>query len=136
MRVALRLFAQGSFALKKLRSLPFGESFGWTAYPPMASGRYSTADSNETKTLCEKILNLLGGYDGELVWSRLKIGADGSDGIDFDELHKIPFRKEGFTLCWGQNITARYSTSNSRETIVLFEKVLKLLEKKQHDGAI
>ena len=86
MRVALRLFAQGSFALKKLRSLPFGESFGWTAYPPMASGRYSTADSNETKTLCEKILNLLGGYDGELVWSRLKIGADGSDGIDFDEL--------------------------------------------------
>lgn len=72
-----------------------------------------------------------------MVRVRLEVTLDETDGVDdpLGELSSIPFKKE-VMLCFGEKLVANCSTSNSRETIVLFEKVLELLEKNQHDRTI
>jgi hypothetical protein len=133
-RVFLKLLTIEGPSLEALQTLPFSETFSWTAFPQTASGKYSTSNTIETKVLFERALQVLskksGSGKGKSVWAHLRLTVDESSSVGFSELQGVPFRR-GFTLHWGQKLVSDHSTSNSRETTILLEKVSDLLKKHQ-----
>jgi hypothetical protein len=134
MHALLKLLTIEGICLESLQTLPYSETVSWTAYPQTAIAKYSTSNTTETIVLFERALQVLskksGSGKGKSVWAHLRLTVDESSSVGFSELQGVPFRR-GFTLHWGQKLVSDHSTSNSRETTILLEKVLDLLKKHQ-----
>jgi hypothetical protein len=68
---------------------------------------------------------------GESMRASLELIIEREDDIDLnDEFHSIPFAKI-YVLFLSQKMVGQFQTSDSSQTITLFEKVLELVKKHQ-----